>query len=309
MIDSMQTLISYTLSATCDYAPFPTIERIGCGQKWLGVKLSDNRCGRSFLFYGEHAVYGPITSSDCLRFRHLIGRTVEDALVHLSECLPIDAARDREDVLPGCMATALVNALAQRVNAPDELEKRGCTVLPSGDFELFRKDDFVVLIGAGMLMQEAVSARSEVHIVDMRSTMLFSTIDITADHVESGPANARFHGPEDMDGLLNQATVCCMTGCTIPNGTFWKLARTLSERKRPPREIVLFGPSAQAPMEVFAKNGITRVAANRITNADAFMDALVNLPTGTSLANCTQSYAVDITGIERDSGRYSPAFS
>lgn len=287
----------------CDGASLPVIERAACAQKWLGVKLSDGRCGRSFVFSGEHSVYGRVSASDFGCFRCLISKDVGRALDYLCVRIPDGAVGTKEQLLAGCFAAALVNALMQRAHAPEELCRRGCAILPSADFGLFREGDCAVLVGAGMLLREAATSCTDVHVADMRDVDSFASFDMTADAEKTGPSSVCFHGPDGLDELLQDATVCCVTGCAIANGTFWSIARTLRERRVPVREFVLFGPTAQAPMEVLADSGVTRVVTSRVVRADEFMDSLADSLAGPSQKDCTESYAVDIRGIDWRFGR------
>ncbi|MDO5044633.1 MAG: DUF4213 domain-containing protein [Coriobacteriia bacterium] len=203
MIKNTQDLMAYTLKVSSKDEEFPQLERIACGQKWLGVKLSDGRCGRSFIFYGEHAVYGPMTPSDCKDFAPYVGKGVDEVIAEIGEQIPSHALERPKDVLLGCLATALINALAQHLNAPKELERSGCKLLGAPDFELFHSDDIAVMIGAGMLLREAIASCKEVHVIDMRTKEQLSTLDLRLGETIYGPKHTYFHGPEDTEELLD----------------------------------------------------------------------------------------------------------
>ena len=298
MVNNTVSLITETLKLTCENAIFPNLERICCAQKWLAVKLSNGRCGYSFLFFGEHAVYGNTYPTDCKRLNEYIGMSIDQVFTHIIKQLPQSAVATKNEMLFGCFSEAIINALSQNINSIESLVARGAVIVPSEPCPFFKQDDFVVLIGAGMLMKESVQAQAEVHIVDMRNLGLFAVLDMPENKNRLSSLKAQFHNELSLPELLEQASVVCATGCTLANGTFWDIAKQLRKRKQPPREFILFGPTAQAPMELLAENGVTHVVTSQVADADCFMDELGLLPLGFSITGC-QKYSADISQLRR----------
>lgn len=283
-----------TLRLACEGGETPRIERICFADRWAVVQLSDGRAGRAFLFNGAHAVYGALEFSRMEACKGLIGWDVGDALAWALGCngdLTDAGATDRKPIVPAglenlplddpaapafsslknSLVLAFVNALSSEINAPLALRARGFEVLPEGERPFLRNGDHVVLIGAGMLLRESAEICSQVDVIDMRSRSSLQNIAVDAGGVHLGPPNVSFHGLEDTGRLVADADVVGITGCALENGTLFEIARLPSRA----RELIVFGPSAQAPMECLGSLGASFVLTSRIIDAHALIEDIM----------------------------------
>ena len=145
------------------------------------------------------------------------------------------------------VALAVANALSCRLNAPAALEARGFGVTAPVDRSFLRPEDGVALIGAGMLLEESAAVCASVDVVDMRpraalQSGCFWTVTASA----AGPARCGSTAWRPPRELVARADVVGITGCALENGSLFDIVRL----PRRAREFVVFGPSAQAPMEL-----------------------------------------------------------
>lgn len=269
-----------------------TVEAICVYGKWVASMLSDGRCGRAFRFSGAHAVYGEDDPSALSGIEGCIGKD----LSHLAAwALEPDDAKVADRMLRRSVLAATMNALTAHFNAPDALEERGCTITGSDDCSFIRPDDHVVMVGAGMLISETVQICGHVDIIDFRSGMALESVLADRTGISYGPRGMSFYGSDRTAELFDRADVICATGCTLVNGTLDGLLRL----QRHAREFVLFGPSAQAPFDLLAAYGVTRVVASRVRDGEALL-ASMSTSFGEGVPpECTESYMADIRNLER----------
>lgn len=292
----------------------PVIERVSFGGKWVLVELDDGRAGRAFSFGGEHAVYGQVDFEHVRGMRVLAGMAVDaaigtlldeaDALDAASACVGemTDASENADDYASRTrshaaaagfnrsVALAVANALSCNVNAASGLRERGFELSEERDYSFLRPDDAVVLIGAGMLMREARDACARVDVVDMRAPSVLYSASFDAEGERLGPTNVRFHGPEDTRDLVERADVVGVTGCALANESLFEIA----EMARGVREFVVFGPSAQLPMELFEQLGVTRVATSRVADAAALVEGMLTGFESSGPRDASEGYAVSL---------------
>lgn len=252
--NNLPAYLAATAFLTCPDKVFPTVTYVGFGGKWIAVVYSDGRTGRAFAFNEAHAVYGDIPASVIDALADIVGMPADEAIV----CVlgkAVQATDDSERMFYRSCALALGNALASRMNHPDALQERGFEVKDSSDLSFLLPNDHVVLIGAGMLIDEASRLCRSVDVIDMRPVSALQTIVFSAQGCETGPRRVHFHGPGKTTELLSQADVVGITGCAFANGTVFDLLPLAKNA----RERVLFGPSAQLPMELIANLGVTHV--------------------------------------------------
>ena len=271
---SLHELIEETLRITCADGLIPTVRRLCFGARWAVVELSDGRAGRAFTFNGQHAVYGALDFEYMRSLQSLTGVHADDAVAQLLDegvCGITPGAADDAAYcsLRRSVALAVANALSCEVNAPEALAERGFAVSDPFDRSFLRSDDAVVLVG--MLLREAAAMCASLDVVDLRPRAALQSVLLDADGVHTGPGTVRFHGVEDTAALVAQADVVGITGCALENDSLFDIARL----PRRAREFVVFGPSAQAPMELFAALGATRVLASRIVDADALIEGML----------------------------------
>ena len=273
---SLHELIEETLRISCADGLIPTVRRLCFGARWAVVELSDGRAGRAFTFNGQHAVYGALDFEYMKSLQSLTGVHADDAVAQLLDEGVHGITSGAVDNAAYCslrrsVALAVANALSCEVNAPEALAERGFAVSDPSDRSFFRSDDAVVLVGAGMLLREAAAMCASLDVVDLRPRAALQSVLLDADGVRIGPGTVRFHGVEDTAALVAQADVVGITGCALENDSLFDIARL----PRRAREFVVFGPSAQAPMELFAALGATRVLASRIVDADALIEGML----------------------------------
>lgn len=287
-------LAQATLRLACGEGEIPRIERLCFADRWVVAQLSDGHAGRAFLFNGEHAVYGALEFSHMEACKGLVGWSVGDALawalsckgdaldggglvrvptapVGLESMAPGDPAAPAFSSLKSSLALALINALSFGLNAPLALRARGFEILPEDDRSFLQDGDHVVLIGAGMLLRESAESCTRVDVIDMRPRASLQSIAVDAEGVHLGPPNVSFHGVEDAERLVADADVVGVTGCALENGTLFEIARLPSRA----REFVVFGPSAQAPMECLGSLGASLVLTSRIIDAHALVESML----------------------------------
>lgn len=306
---SLRDLARKALDAGCPDGEVPRIERLCFADRWLLAQLSDGRAGRAFVFSGAHAVYGALDFARMAACEGLIGWRVDDALAWavslepsgagewggvapsgLEDARPDDPSAPAFDSLKGSIALSLVNALSSELNAPSALEARGFELLPEDDRSFLREGDHVVLIGAGMLLHESAQRCARVDVIDMRPRAFLQNVVLDKDGMRTGPENLRFHGVEDTERLVAEADVVGITGCALENGTLFGIARLPSRA----REFVVFGPSAQAPMECFAALGATLVLTSRVVDACALAEGMLESFGGVRVPGATEGYLVRV---------------
>ena len=283
--ENLLDLAELCMDLACSANNVPNVERIGFVSHWAIVELSDGRAGRAFVFNGPHAVYGALDFEWMRAKRGLIGLSVDEAFTLLSEEDCADAATAS---LNHSLILALINSLSSELNMPSNLRERGFDIGESSDVSFFHPDDKVVLIGAGMLLKEASSLCSSVDVLDMRPRASLQSLLLDADGERYGPANVRFHSQEKTQDLLAQADVIGITGCTLVNESMFEIANM----PRKAREFIAFGPSAQAPMELFEQMGFTKVVTSRIVRATVFMDSVLAGFQASKTHNGTEDYLV-----------------
>lgn len=312
---TLRELVEATLALTCADGDVPTVRRLCFAARWAVAELSDGRAGRAFTFNGQHAVYGALDFELMRDMRRFVGMHVDEVLARLlAEAdrldAPVAAGRKASDAataggasgvaagggagdaaaasLARSVALAVANALACRVNAPAALEARRFGVTAPADRSFLRPEDGVVLIGAGMLLRESAAACASVDVVDMRPRAALQSLLLDADGERCGPGQVRFHGVEDTEELVARADVVGITGCALENGSLFDIARL----PRRAREFVVFGPSAQAPMELLASLGVTRVVASRIVDAESLMEGMLADFDAAGSRSATEGYVV-----------------
>lgn len=275
--------------ALCDDTVSPArIERICLHGKWVVIMLDDGRCGRAFLFSGEHAVYGSYDASCIEGLKNLIGLTADEVAdwVFENDTLKNSAT----NMMRKSVLVATINALASPLNATAGLIEHGASVLPDADYSFIHPDDHVVVVGAGMAISEAVDICGHVEIVDMRPLASLQSILIDAAGVMRGPSGMHFNAVDATPRLFAQADIIFITGCTIVNETFFDLM----ELPRNARELVLFGPSAQAPFTLLADHGVTRIITSRVIDGPQLMHSMLDDFFGKTPEGCIESYTIDI---------------
>ncbi len=311
---SLREAARETVRLTCESGRVPAIERVSFGGKWVLVELDDGRAGRAFTFCGEHAVYGQVDFEHVRGVRALVGEAVDAAIEEL-----LDAA-DALDAASACVgevagvsgnadgyasrtrshaaaagfnrsvALAAANALSCRLNAACGLRERGFELSEERDCSFLRPGDAVVLIGAGMLMREARETCARVDVVDMRAPSVLYSASFDAAGERLGPVNVRFHGPEDTRELVERADVVGITGCALANESLFDVADMIDGA----REFVVFGPSAQLPMELFEQLGVTRVATSRVTDAAALVEGMLTGFESPGPRDASEGYVVSL---------------
>lgn len=291
---NLRDLIVSTLGMTCSNEDMPHVGRLCFVAHWAVVVLSDGRAGRAFTFNGQHAVYGDLDFEWMRGMRVLVGQPVDAALEQL---LDNDSSSDAAQVSLKCsVALALANALSCNLNAPKTLRACGFGITEPTDRSFLRSEDSVVFIGAGMLLQDALSTCAQVDVVDMRPRSALQSLLLDTSGERTGPGRVRFHGVEDTEFLVARADVVGITGCALENDSLFDIVRL----SRSAREFVVFGPSAQAPMELFAKLGITRVMTSRIVDAVGLVESMLVGFDAPGLKSATEDYLVTMpdVGIE-----------
>lgn len=294
-------LAAATIRITCASGIVPGVERLCFAGRWVVVMLSDGRAGRSFLFNGQHAVYGALDFGRMEEMRSLVGKRVDAAMTLLLETGVQNERSGHAAGRPGAATSsldrsvvlAIVNALSCEVNAPDALRSRGFDIDIASDRGFLRSDDSVVLIGAGMLLRESATICTSVDVIDMRPRASLQSLLIDADGMRSGPGQVHFRGTEDTAALVARADVVGITGCTLENDTLFEIARL----PRRAREFVVFGPSAQAPMELFGSLGVTRVVASRVIDAKSLMEGMLAEFDATGPRDACEGYLVTMPHI------------
>ncbi len=266
----------------------PCVADVVFGGMWLAVRLDDGAVGRAFVFTGAHEVYGPTFSPATFDLLvPMVGMGVREAYAWA------DSARGERDfgcVLAGGLAVALVNAVAAPGNAPEALAARGLALHDDCVAELVRPDDQVVVVGAGMFMRELRNRCGQIDVVDLRPACDLQCVHVGAQGVRRAPEGIRFHtSPDDTAGLLADADVFFLTGCTLVNRTFFELMAL----PRRAREVVLFGPSGAAPFEALAELGVTCVASSWVADPEGLVDELMHGKAARQLSReVTRGYTV-----------------
>lgn len=304
----LRNLVEATLLLTCAEGTMPKIERLCFAARWVVVELSDVRAGRAFTFNGPHAVYGALDFERMKDMNLLVGWRVDEAIAWLlDESVESTGSDSDEDVervpafssLKRSVALAVANALSCEVNAPGELEKRGFGISAASDRSFLHPEDSVVLIGAGMLLQESAAICASVNVVDMRPRASLQSLLIEAGGARMGPEKIQFHSVEDTESLVARADVVGITGCALENDTLFDIARL----PRRAREFVVFGPSAQVPMELFDSLGVTRVVASRIIDAKSLIAGMLANFNNAGPRSATEGYLVTMSTKSVDSGK------
>lgn len=249
----------------------PSVADVVFGGMWLAVRLDDGSVGRAFVFTGAHEVYGPtFTPATFELLTPMVGMGVREAYAWA------DSPRGERDfgrVLAGGLAVALINAAAAPGNAPDALAARGLVLHDDCVGELVHPDDRVVVVGAGMFMRELRDRCGQIDVVDLRPACDLECVHVGAHGVRRSPEGIRFHTTSEATaGLLEDADVFFLTGCTLVNRTFFELMAL----PRRAREVVLFGPSGAAPFEALAELGVTCVASSWVSDADGLVGELMH---------------------------------
>lgn len=295
---NLAELVKETLALTGNDAKFPTVVRICFAERWAIIELSDGRCGRAFTFNGQHSVYGSLDFERMRSMRSLIGTRCNEALTLLfAEADRIEHSGKGDFAAKGAHAAlsltrsvilAIVNALSCNLNAPCALEARGFGITASDDRSFLHAEDAVVLIGAGILLKESATMCASVDVVDMRPRAALQTLLLDADGERQGPRNVQFHDVEDTESLVARADVIGITGCALENESLFDIARM----PRRAREFIVFGPSAQIPMEIFSALGVTRVVASRITDVKSLTESMLAKFDVTNPRAATEGYVV-----------------
>lgn len=266
---NLPAYLAATILLTCPDENLPTVEQLGFGGKWIAAVFSDGRSGRAFAFNEAHAVYGDIPSNAVNNLGSVIDMPADQAIASFL-CQTTKATDPAEQMLYFSAALALGNALSSKLNHPEALHKRGFEILESSDCSFLQPNDQVVLIGAGMLLSDAANRCRAVDVIDMRPVSALQTVVFSSQSSEIGPRNVRFHDPSKTPELLAQADVVGITGCAFANGSLFDLIPQAHKA----REIVLFGPSAQLPMELIAQLGVTKVLTSCEENGNKLLTRL-----------------------------------
>ena len=291
---NLRELIEATLSITCPDGKVPVIEQLCFAARWAVVELSDGRAGRAFTFNGQHAVYGALDFEHMRSMKCLLGMRADRAIAQLFRegASAAEAANNQgasaQASLARSVALAIANALSCELNAPTELEERGFNVSAPTDRSFLHPEDAVVLIGAGMILQESAATCASVDVVDMRPRATLQSLLLNAHGERYGPGQVRFHGVEDTTDLGARADVVGITGCALENDSLFDIARL----PRKAREFVIFGPSAQVPMELLAALGATRIVTSRIVDAKSLIDGMLANFDAAGPRSATEGYVV-----------------
>ena len=311
---TLRELVEATLALTCADGDVPTVRRLCFAARWAVAELSDGRAGRAFTFNGQHAVYGALDFELMRDMRRFVDMRVDKVLARLlveADRLdaPVAAGRKASGAataggvpdaaaasLARSVALAVANALSCRLNAPAALEARGFGVTAPVDRSFLRPEDGVALIGAGMLLQESAAVCASVDVVDMRPRAALQSLLLDGDGERCGPGQVRFHGVEATEELVARADVVGITGCALENGSLFDIVRL----PRRAREFVVFGPSAQAPMELLATLGVTRVVASRIVDVESLMEGMLAGFDAAGPRSATEGYVVTMPAAGSD---------
>lgn len=280
---NLRELIEATLSLTCPDGEVPVIEQLCFAARWAVIELSDERAGRAFTFNGQHAVYGALDFEHMRSMKCLLGMRADRAIAQLFR-----EGASAQASLARSVALAIVNALSCELNAPTELEERGFNVSAPTDRSFLHPEDAVVLIGAGMLLQESAATCASVDVVDMRPRAALQSLLLNAHGERYGPGQVRFHGVEDTADLVARADVVGITGCALENDSLFDIVRL----PRKAREFVIFGPSAQVPIELLAALGATRIVTSRIVDAKSLIDGMLANFDAAGPRSATEGYVV-----------------
>ena len=101
---------------------------------------------------------------------------------------------------------------------------------------------------------------------------------------------------EATEELVARADVVGITGCALENGSLFDIVRL----PRRAREFVVFGPSAQAPMELLATLGVTRVVASRIVDVESLMEGMLAGFDAAGPRSATEGYVVTMPAAGSD---------
>lgn len=270
---NLTELFWYTLELTHpDKRTIPTLEKFCFAGKWLFVKLSNGNGARTFLFNGEHDVYGALSPTEVERCKHYIGAPVSRIACSIHHYITPDCT-DAVAAFYGSFMNALISALSARINEKSALIEAGYEMIDrKPGHRFFQPDDVVSLVGAGMLLDEAQTQPKEANVIDMRPLTALQSVYFSPTETRYGSKNLNLYGPEHTDELLARSTVICATGCTVNNNSFFSLARKAQHA----REFILFGPSAQAPMEFFKAYGVTQIVTSKDIDIDLSMKQTLN---------------------------------
>ena len=124
----------------------------------------------------------------------------------------------------------------------------------------------------------------------MRPRATLQSLLLNAHGERYGPGQVRFHGVEDTTDLVARADVVGITGCALENDSLFDIARL----PRKAREFVIFGPSAQVPMELLAALGATRIVTSRIVDAKSLIDGMLANFDAAGPRSATEGYVVTV---------------
>ncbi len=124
----------------------------------------------------------------------------------------------------------------------------------------------------------------------MRPRATLQSLLLNAHGERYGPGQVRFHGVEDTADLVARADVVGITGCALENDSLFDIVRL----PRKAREFVIFGPSAQVPMELLAALGATRIVTSRIVDAKSLIDGMLANFDAAGPRSATEGYVVTV---------------
>ncbi len=229
------------------------LEGISFSGKWTTVFGSTGQNGMAFNFTGEHSVYGAVDPAPLLELQWLVGKPLTNLTGYLS---------GREDILYRSLFLAALNALSVPLNQQQRLLRRGVSFVDAFDF--VKNDDFVTVVGAGGVVGNLQKHCDTVHVLDMRPKRVLESVFVGKE-ISRGPAGLSFHDPSERAGLLAQADIVFMTGCTLVNETIFELLPMIKKA----RVIGVFGPSAMLAADVLGELGVNYIQTVKINDPEA----------------------------------------
>lgn len=272
----LEGLVERAAQACPDAAASPVAD-FAFGGKWLAVRLKDGSCGRAFTFIGEHEVHGPLSVDAFELLRELVGMSAARAFAQVRD----EGGRIRAGLgrLADIVAVALLNAVSSGCGSRAALAARGFSFLDDPVATLVRPADRVCVVGAGSYLAELEACPAQVDVCDMRPAYDLMGLRVGERGIERHPSHIAFHDdPAQTSDLLGRADVVFLTGSMLVNGSFFELMPSCVRA----REVVLFGPSAGAPLEALMELGVTCVSGTYVLQAEEFMDSVARRREGRS---------------------------
>lgn len=258
------------------------LARLALTPMWAAVLGEKEQSGMAFRFGREHSVYGaPAPAEPFLEeMRPWLGCPLDQV---------VRVLMGRDDLYSRAFCMAALNALSAPFNEKEALTRRGWQLRPPGELPFLRREDMVVVVGYGYLIDQILEVCPRVHVSDMRPETLLKSWFLESNMmVEAVPDRVVFHDASENEALLAQADVVLVTGSTLVNGT-WKELLRAGKRARVKG---VFGPSAGLPPEVLQTLGFQYVTTGAVCDPKCFADNLRRPFTEPFSGGCAMSYSL-----------------